>query len=305
MNSFLFKVKSNFVAFIIFLILVASCCSAWYFWHPSSPYHKRYTFVVAFDAIGTLSPGNRVQVRGITKGEIVSVELTEDAVYVTARVLADTKIPVNSDFRLITAGLMGEREMCVLTGDSEKLIAEGDTLRGHFDEGTAGISANLVSIVKGFVEIKNEIRTFSDSLRIGSTGAQVMRVGSKANKLIRGTQNDLIRFKRDVLKLLDACDVSIEKIKVAINETGERGVELSKEADALLADADKVLAEVRTLKEASKDVFEKIDRDDNTLALVLDENGEFIRDLDKIRADLQILLQGVKKNGLKLNVDIF
>lgn len=305
MNSFLFKVKSNFVAFIIFLILVASCCSAWYFWHPSSPYHKRYTFVVAFDAIGTLSPGNRVQVRGITKGEIVSVELTEDAVYVTARVLADTKIPVNSDFRLITAGLMGEREMCVLTGDSEKLIAEGDTLRGHFDEGTAGISANLVSIVKGFVEIKNEIRTFSDSLRIGSTGAQVMRVGSKANKLIRGTQNDLIRFKRDVLKLLDACDVSIEKIKVAINETGERGVELSKEADALLADADKVLAEVRTLKEASKDVFEKFDRDDNTLALVLDENGEFIRDLDKIRADLQILLQGVKKNGLKLNVDIF
>ncbi len=305
MNSFLFKVKSNFVAFFIFLILVASCCSAWYFWHPSSPYHKRYTFVVAFDAIGTLSPGNRVQVRGITKGEIVSVELTEDAVYVTARVLADTKIPVNSDFRLITAGLMGEREMCVLTGDSEKLIAEGDTLRGHFDEGTAGISANLVSIVKGFVEIKNEIRTFSDSLRIGSTGAQVMRVGSKANKLIRGTQNDLIRFKRDVLKLLDACDVSIEKIKVAINETGERGVELSKEADALLADADKVLAEVRTLKEASKDVFEKFDRDDNTLALVLDENGEFIRDLDKIRADLQILLQGVKKNGLKLNVDIF
>lgn len=305
MNSFLFKVKSNFVAFIIFLILVASCCSAWYFWHPSSPYHKRYTFVVAFDAIGTLSPGNRVQVRGITKGEIVSVELTEDAVYVTARVLADTKIPVNSDFRLITAGLMGEREMCVLTGDSEKLIAEGDTLRGHFDEGTAGISANLVSIVKGFVEIKNEIRTFSDSLRIGSTGAQVMRVGSKANKLIRGTQNDLIRFKRDVLKLLDACDVSIEKIKVAINETGERGVELSKEADALLADADKVLAEVRTLKETSKDVFEKFDRDDNTLALVLDENGEFIRDLDKIRADLQILLQGVKKNGLKLNVDIF
>lgn len=305
MNSFLFKVKSNFVAFIIFLILVASCCSAWYFWHPSSPYHKRYTFVVAFDAIGTLSPGNRVQVRGITKGEIVSVELTEDAVYVTARVLADTKIPVNSDFRLITAGLMGEREMCVLTGDSEKLIAEGDTLRGHFDEGTAGISANLVSIVKGFVEIKNEIRTFSDSLRIGSTGAQVMRVGSKANKLIRGTQNDLIRFKRDVLKLLDACDVSIEKIKVAINETGERGVELSKEADALLADADKVLAEVRTLKEACKDVFEKFDRDDNTLALVLDENGEFIRDLDKIRADLQILLQGVKKNGLKLNVDIF
>lgn len=305
MSNFLFKLKHNIVALFVFFVIVASCCSAWYFLHPSSPYHDRYSFVVAYDAIGTLSPGNRVQVRGITKGEIVSVELTEDAVYVTARVLADTKIPVNSEFRLITAGLMGEREMCVLTGDSEKLIADGDTLRGQFDEGTAGISKSLMVIVEGFVEIKNEIRTFSDSLRVGSAGAQVMRVGSKANKLIRVTQNDLIRFKRDVLKLLDACEGSVEKVKVALDDVADKGGKVSGEVDALLSDADRVLAGVKKLKDSSNEVFEKLDRDDNTLGLVFDENSELIRDLDKIRADLQILLQGVKKSGLKLNVDIF
>lgn len=305
MNNVLFKLKNNIVALIVFMAIVASCCSAWYFFHPASPYHKRYTFVVAFDAIGTLSPGNRVQVRGITKGEIVSVELTEDAVYVTARVLADTKIPVNSDFRLITAGLMGEREMCVLTGDSPKLIAEGDTLRGHFDEGTAGISANLMSIIQGFVDIKNEIRTFSDSLRQGSAGEQFMRVGSKANKLIKVTKNDFERMKRNVLGLLDSCETTVDKIKSELNVVGEKGGELSKQVNGLVDEANQVLAETKKLKEKGKDIFEKMDRKDNTLSLVLDENGEFVRDMDKVRADLQALLKGAKKSGLKINVDIF
>ena len=71
------------------------------------------------------------------------MELTDEAVYVRARVLADTKIPVNSEFRLVTAGLMGEREMSIITGNSDRLVAEGDTVRGLYDEGTSGISKNL------------------------------------------------------------------------------------------------------------------------------------------------------------------
>ena len=88
MNSLLFKIKKNFLASLVLLIIVVSCGLAAYFFHPASPYFKRYTFVVKYETIGTLSPGNLVRVRGIAKGEIVSVELTDEAVYVRARVLA-------------------------------------------------------------------------------------------------------------------------------------------------------------------------------------------------------------------------
>ena len=128
MNSLLFKIKKNFVASLIFLIIVVSCGLAAYYYHPSSPYHKRYTFVVKYETIGTLSPGNLVRVRGIVKGEIVNVKLSDDAVYVSARVLSDAQIPVNSEFRLVTAGLMGEREMSIITGNSSKMVADGDTV---------------------------------------------------------------------------------------------------------------------------------------------------------------------------------
>ena len=105
MNSLLFKIKKNLLASFVFLVI--SCGVAAYLFHPASPHFKRYTFVVRYETIGTLSPGNLVRVRGIAKGEIVDVKLTEEAVYVTAKVLADTKIPVNSEFRLVTAGQFG------------------------------------------------------------------------------------------------------------------------------------------------------------------------------------------------------
>ncbi|MBO7513955.1 MAG: MCE family protein, partial [Fibrobacter sp.] len=147
MNRVTRRIKENLFPFVVFVILVTSCSAAWFFFHPSSPYHERMSFVVSFDAVGTLSPGNRVEVRGIPRGQITKVELTDEAVYVSVEVLADTKIPRNSEFRLITAGLMGEREMCILTGNSKDLVRDGDTLIGRFDEGMAGFGKKLGAIM--------------------------------------------------------------------------------------------------------------------------------------------------------------
>ncbi len=76
MNNFRRKFRSNFFPVVIFSTIVISCGMALYLFHPASPYHARYSFVVRYERIGTLSPGNRVEVRGITKGKIEKVELT-------------------------------------------------------------------------------------------------------------------------------------------------------------------------------------------------------------------------------------
>ena len=79
MNRFVRLIKENVVPFIVFMVIAVSCCGAWFFFHPSSPYHDRYSFVVSFQAVGTLSPGNLVAIQGIPCGEITKVELTDDA----------------------------------------------------------------------------------------------------------------------------------------------------------------------------------------------------------------------------------
>ena len=305
MNSLLFKIKKNFVASLIFLVIVVSCGLAAYYFHPSSPYHKRYTFVVKYETIGTLSPGNLVRVRGIAMGEIVDVKLTDEAVYVSARVLADAKIPVNSEFRLVTAGLMGEREMSIITGNSSKLVADGDTVSGLYDEGTSGISKNLTAVFKDIGDIKQMVTGFADSLTVGETGQRMDRVGKKAKKLIRVTKADIRKWKSMVDELLDGYREAGEKLERSLQELSDRGGETAAKANETMDRVRALMDRIDASKAAALDVVSKFDESDGTVKMFRDESSKLNKNLDLLQKDFDAMLSGVKKDGLKLNVDIF
>ena len=305
MNSLLFKIKSNLLASIVFLVIVVSCGLAAYFFHPASPYFKRYTFVVKYETIGTLSPGNLVRVRGIAKGEIVSVELTDEAVYVRARVLADTKIPVNSEFRLVTAGLMGEREMSILTGNSDKMVAEGDTVRGLYDEGTSGISKNLSVIFKDVDDLKQSLSFFTDSLMAGEDGKRIDRVVKKAKKIVRITKSDVRQWKSLVDDLLDGFHAVGENAENALKQVADRGDESAAKASEVMDRVRAMMDRANALADSCNAVVANFDESDGSVQLFRDESSKINREFDKLKKDFETMIEGVKKDGLKLNVDIF
>ena len=305
MNSLLFKIKNNFVASLIFIVIVVSCGLAAYFFHPSSPYHKRYTFVVKYETIGTLSPGNLVRVRGIAMGEIVDVKLADDAVYVSARVLEEAKIPVNSEFRLVTAGLMGEREMSVITGNSSKLVAEGDTVSGLYDEGTSGITKNLAAVFNDISEAQEMVIGFVDSIKVGDAGKRIDRVANKAKKIVRMTKADARKWKSMVDELLDGYHEVGEKMERSLQELSDRGGESAARANEVL-DRVRVLKErVDASKEAAVAVVTKFDESDGAVKMFRDESSRLNRDFEALKKDFDALINGVKADGLKLNIDIF
>ena len=305
MNRFTRLVKENLVPFIIFLILLSSCCGAWFFLHPSSPYHERTRFVVSYDAVGTLSPGNRVEVRGISRGQILKVELTDDAVYVTAEVLATTKIPRNSEFRLINSGLMGEREMCILTGDSKDLVQDGDTLVGKYDEGMSGVGKKLVVIMNDAKEIKDSIRAVVDSIEKGESGKQMYRVTKKVKQVVQLTKVNVRSWKTDVDALLGECDRSLGNAKQALEVIADRGATKIHEIDSLMDRTQQLLKKVIELKGQTEGIVEKLTGKDNTASLFLAPDSDFNRELDRLVSDVDSLLQDIKKNGLDINIDIF
>ncbi|OWV14182.1 MlaD family protein [Fibrobacter sp. UWB5] len=305
MNKFSRLIKENLLPFIVFAIIVTSCCAAWFFLHPSSPFHERYTFVVSYDAIGTLSPGNLVKVRGIPCGQITKVELTDDAVYVTLEVLAETIIPKNSEFRLITAGLMGEREMCVLTGDSKELVHQGDTLVGHFDQGMAGFGKKVGAILADLGELRDSARSVMDSLSNGQAGEQLNRVSRKAKTVVRKTKVNVNSWKAQVDSLLDECDHSLGNAQVALEAIAQTGAAKVHDLGSLVDRTRKLLETVKALKEQSATVLGKLMQDDNTAGLIVSQDSPFNKGLDKLLQDVDALLNDIKKSGLDINVDIF
>ena len=305
MNKFSRLLKENLLPLMAFVTIVVSCALAWLLFHPSSPYHERYSFVLSFDAVGTLSPGNLVKVRGIPCGEIVKVELTEDAVYVTLRVLAETVIPKNSEFRLITAGLMGEREVCVLTGDSKELVHEGDTLIGKFDQGMSGFGKKIGAIMADLGELKDSARSVMDSLSKGQAGEQLDRVSRKAKTVVRKTKVNVNGWKAQVDSLLDESDRSLSRAQAALETIAETGASRVHDLGSLVDRTRKLLETVKALKEQSSTILTKLTMDDNTAGLIVNQDSPFNKGLDKLLVDVDALLNDIKKNGLDINVDIF
>ena len=305
MTSFWIKLKKNFIAIVVFSIIVVLCGMAAYFYHPASPYYKRYTFVVKYETIGTLSPGNLVRVRGISMGEIVDIKLTDDAVYVKARVLAEAQIPVNSEFRLVTAGLMGEREMSIITGNSSKLVAEGDTVNGLYDEGTSGISRNLTEAVNDIGDAQKMITSFVDSITVGETGKQLDRVANKAKKLIRVTKADVRKWKSYVDELVDGYNEVTDKMERSLQELSDRSGESAAKASELIDRVRALMDRANASKEAAVAIVTKFDESEGSAKMFLDEASKLKVDFDALRNDFDVMLSDLKKNGLKLNVDIF
>lgn len=305
MNRFVKLVRENIIPSIIFVILVVACGGAWYLYHPSSPYHARYSFVVRYEAIGTLSPGNRVEVRGISAGEITKVELTDDAVYVTARVYATTKIPVNSEFRLINSGLMGEREMCVLTGDDPKLIQDGDTLNGHYDEGTTGVGLKLKDILEDIGELKTVLVSFVDTLMTGDLSVRTERVIKKGKTVLNVAKGDVESWKEGAEQIIGRLDEDLNKVKSTLGDVADRGGDKVEQVGQLLSRVDELLLKLAELKEKSAQLTIKAFSDDNTVGLVLADDGAFSKSVEQVAASVDALLKDVKKSGIRLNVDIF
>ena len=305
MNQFTKTIKNNLFPFIVFMILVVGCGMAWYLFHPSSPYHKRYSFVVSYQEIGTLSPGNRVVVRGIAKGQILKVELTDDAVFVKVEVLADAKISRHSEFRLINAGLMGEREMNILTAEDDDWIVDGDTVYGAYDDGIAGVGVVFLNAVADLDTMQQQIVALKDSLTIGSSGQRIDRIIKKGKRLVNAGKALVNDTRDEALAVLDKAEGTLQKIRTEIDDASNHGAATVEKGSALLNRIDELLNQVKDIKADVDALAARLDAKDNTVGLVNSGKGKLVKELDKLAKDIDSLTKDIKKNGLKLNIDIF
>ena len=304
MNNVAYKIRQNIIPFCIAVTMLVGVCAAWFLYHPSSPYHKRMVFVVSFEKIGTLMPGNRVAVRGIGCGQVLKVELAEDAVYVTAEVLASTKIPRNSQFRLITAGLMGERELNVLSGDGKEYVADGDTVKGFYEEGATGNTKGLRQIIADIRELRVELEK-TDSTVIQPMDEQIMRVGRKANRLASTVASRIKGWRSSFDSLMGDCSDILAKVKTDLDEVASKGGDMAGKAQQMLPRVKDLIEKTKSLQGAADELAKKIEADDNSVGLFLAEKGKLSQELDRTAADIDALIEDLKKQGLKLNVDIF
>ena len=304
MNSWKIS-KSNLLASLVLLTAGIAIVSAWYFLHPSSPYHERSEYVIRFKSIGSLSEGNLVRVDGLKYGKVSHVDVNDEEFLVTIRILASMRIPTNSSIRLVNAGFLGERQVAFTLGDARNFFAPGDTLSGIYDQGTSGITDDLNECTTMLKNIADTAQMLSDTLFHGSNGESIERAKKKWTKLISKASRASSEWKSEAKSSLDNLSATADKAGKVLDDASRDFKIVASQADSLKNHLDTLKESIDNLHKKVDNIQDRLSADDNTLALTLAKESELTSQIKGLQQDAKNLINDIRKNGIRMNVDIF
>ncbi len=294
-----------FYAFIILGFI--SLFSLWFFLHPNSPWHSRIDYNVAFEEIGDLKKDDYVSVNGLTKGYVKKIELTDSCVWIGVAVLSEVKIPVDSKFNIINAGLMGERMINIELGKSKNYYTSGTHIAGFFDMGSTTIGNLVLDILNEASDMVDILTNAADTLfseekikKYEKLGQKAKYIGNRTSRLVSTAETSIIASVDSLVMARDRAAEIIDSIKPNLDGAMENADNLQKK----LINLKKSLEEI---KNSVSSIAQKLESDNNTISLALNkkQNGDLRLQMKKISEDAERLMEKINKDGLDLNVDFF
>jgi len=279
----------------------------WFFLHPNSPWHSRNHYYIAFEEIGNLKVGNDVSVNGLPKGYVKEFELTDSCVWTEIAVLADVKIPVDSKFHIANAGLMGERIIDIILGDSNIYYQNDEYIMGFFDMGSTSIGVLTAYILQKAEDIVDIIESTADTLFSEEKIKEYEKLGHKAKLLGNNTLRLVNSAERSAMASVDSLVMAKSKVVEIIDSIKPNLDGIVKNIDELKKNFANLEKSLGDLKNSANSIAQELESGNNTISLALDKekNGDLRLQMKKISEDAEKLMEKIKKDGLDLNVDIF
>jgi len=299
--------KTPLLFYTIVSLGILSLLGLWFFFHPNSPWHSRHIYKVAFEEVGNLRAGDLVNVSGMLKGYVKDFELTDSCVWTEIAVLADVKIPRGSKFRIANAGLMGERVIEILLGESKEYYSPGARITGYFDIGSTDIGNLVLDILDEANAITSILSKTADTLFSDERMDDYKRIGKKATQLGNRISRVVNTTEKSALSSMDSLIMAKNLVAEIIDGMSSDFDGMVKNADELEKNFAKLEKSLETVKNSVSLIAQKLESGHNTISLALDEkhNGELRIQMKKISEDAEKLMEKIKRRGLDLNVDIF
>jgi len=300
------KDSSNRFFYLVMFLLVSGVLLAWFFLHPNSPWVDRHEYVVLYDELGTLQPGDGVVVNGLKKGRVKDLQFVQDGpIRATLEVLAVVDIPENSQFRVANIGLMGKRIIDIRLGQSKTMLSPGDTVRGSTDYGMTRMGHQVRSFLGELADAKNTLEktlneTILDSANqkaVGRTIRGVKQLDTKLGTMVRQSLASLDTLEQGLSVMAGAIEEvqnqnepNLEKIQANFRQMGE--------------DLEQLKANAEVLQNQLLQVQDNFQNGQNTASLLV-HSKDFHQKLQEAVDHGYVLYRKLGASGLDLNVDIF
>jgi phospholipid/cholesterol/gamma-HCH transport system substrate-binding protein len=257
---------------------------------------------VSFPQTGGLGPSDEVQVNGIRKGSVSTIELAGNHVVVELALERDIVLTRDCRVSIRNVGLMGEKVIAVDLSATGERYTDRDTISGIFEPGMGEFMANAGPSFDAMNRVIVSLDRLAQRLdREGEVDKTISNLRQTSDELLKLTKenraivNETLRNARDVSKSARSLTTEREEqIKRTID-----GLERStKNFERLTVRMDSVLT-------VAKAIADKTNRGDGTAAMLLNDRKLYEETRTTVQS-LRELIEDMKKNPKKyVNLSIF
>ena len=275
------------------------------FLNEEDPREVKKTYFIIFDQVSTLSEGDPVKINGVKLGKVSSVNLWGRKVRVGIEVREDVEIPVDSRVKVQNIGLMGERQIGVLLGDSEENLKDGDTVNGKFDAGIAEAMGVVGEVFDSTKVILDQVKEIMDSTIAKPEFKDAFNsILDKAISL--ENQVDTLILKTDPLisqsfKKLNALS---SRLNQYLNDLEQPVFDLVSKADTVGTKAVDLIDKLDKLSSDLNAITQKLQNSDNTVGAMLNDD-QLYTELRRTLSLADSLFERIIRDGLDVNLDLF
>jgi phospholipid/cholesterol/gamma-HCH transport system substrate-binding protein len=289
-----------FVTLALFVLLFGI-----YFLEETSPGQKSDVYKVRFDQVSTLQDGDPVKVNGVKAGKVQGVELRGRRVLVTLKLNRGVRLPKDSRVRIQNIGLMGERQVGIMLGESEGYFAPGEEMEGELDAGIAEAMGTAGEVFKEAETLVHNLRAVIDSTvgkpEFASSFNQAVRQTADLTRKLNRFLDDIDPKVKQSLNNLEAAGSQVRILvrdqDAPVREMVRNGREVSSQLKDVVKKADQTADEVNKL-------LAKLNSDQSSLGAMLNDTA-FYGELRSTLNSADSLFRQIKKKGLDVNLDLF
>lgn len=254
----------------------------------------------AFDRADGISSGSQIYIKGVRVGSVIRVSLSSQSeVRISMRIDTEVPIPVDSEARLTSLGIVEGKSIVIDLGNSTEYVQTGDEIRGVYSESMMEVLgqkgeemgddvSNTIAELNLFLRQLNE--TLDDDTR--STFDETL---SDARDAV-GQISTILESKQEELGYaIDSGSRMLAQLDTLATDSRPRVDSLMVSIEQSIADLEELRIEMESATGNLNEILIKINHGEGTLGKLINDPSMY-ENLDSLTIELNHLVRGINEN---------
>jgi phospholipid/cholesterol/gamma-HCH transport system substrate-binding protein len=257
---------------------------------------------VSFPQSGGLGPSDEVQVNGIRKGEVRSMQLVGDHVVVDLALSSEILLTSHCRVAIRNVGMMGEKVIAVDLKQTGQPYNPRDTIQGVYEQGISEVSSSLGEAMGAVSLLADELRGVSEVLSKSGDLAKTLKNFRQTSEDLKLAVAENRAMLRSTIENFSATAQTTKRL------TADREADLRKAFQDFSSAAEKMdhlAGRLDSLRASLQSVTGKLDSGKGTLGKLVNDDTLYT-DVSAAAASIKALIADIKANPKKyFKVELF